>query len=39
MLKYKLNMINKTYMHPIRTLDYSNSASLFQVMTVCLVIF
>ena len=24
-LKYKLNMINKTYLHPIRTYDYSNS--------------
>ena len=31
-LKYKLNMINKTYLHPIRTSDYSNSVSSCHVM-------
>ena len=29
----KLNMINKTYLHPIRTSDYSNSASWCHVLT------
>ena len=32
-LKYKLNMINKTYLHPIRTSDYSNRLSSCHVLT------
>ena len=32
-LKYKLNMINKVYLHPTRTSDYSNSVSSCHVLT------
>ena len=33
MLKYKLNMINKVYLHPTRTSDFSNSVSSCHVLT------
>ena len=32
-LKYKLNMINKAYLHPIRASDFSNSVSSYHVFT------